>query len=262
MSSFYDNPYAIKGKQFLDAISIVNNSGKFQSRSWLKPINDLSVVMIVLDELNLPRGYVLDAYKTGNHWGSHCELYVRKRNADLEYRHCVESDEDRMDKLFSHIGEKGQIEPELSPRAFMDDMIIKEMVPWRVSEAIPPYTEKVRFPFTKVGIWQAYLLSIADTVLPRGWHGGYGRRTYIFSDKALKGLHHEECDKLAESEDIIPTVTILDENKAEVTACYWNSWRGLCVEHVVAELKDGVINFNRPEGSTKILFAYDCGIVF
>lgn len=46
-----------------------------------------------------------------------------------------------------------------------------------------------------MGVWQAYLYSIAPTLLPTIWHGGYISRTYIFSQEVLDNYLKYKCNE-------------------------------------------------------------------
>lgn len=123
---------------------------------------------------------------------------------------------------------------------------------------------------TAMSAWQIYLLHTADTILPLFWHAGYNRRKYIFSNddlKNIRGFHGNKQFKnvdvsgILEEYELLPKVEICD-NKATVTCCYWNNWKGL-----VRETVD--INFTANQGfdiiedvKAEIIYSYECGIRF
>lgn len=123
---------------------------------------------------------------------------------------------------------------------------------------------------TAMSAWQIYLLHTADTILPLFWHAGYNRRKYIFSNddlKNIRGFHGNKQFKnvdvsgILEEYELLPKVEICD-NKATVTCCYWNNWKGL-----VRETVD--INFTANQGfdiiedvKAEIIYSYECGILF
>ena len=64
---------------------------------------------------------------------------------------------------------------------------------------------------------------------------------------------------ILEEYELLPKVDICD-NKATVTCCYWNNWKGL-----VRETVD--INFTANQGfdiiedaKAEIIYSYDCGV--
>lgn len=117
---------------------------------------------------------------------------------------------------------------------------------------------------TKMGAWQTYLFSIASTVLPTFWHGGYIRRTYIFKHDDLKDVittHNlGEAPLYGIKDDIQPKVKIRG-NEATVQCCYWNEWEGLVRETMLVKFSEGtVLSIERKDN--EVLFEYDCGICF
>jgi hypothetical protein len=127
---------------------------------------------------------------------------------------------------------------------------------------------------TIMGAWQAYLLSIAKTLLP--FSGGlyYTKRELIFSQDQLKEIEiidweeveHEELDCIRHPEltdltvDISPFVSF-DGKHAVVSCCHWNDWGGLIREHAtITFFNDRVSLFDDFEEEE--LFKYDCGIRF
>jgi hypothetical protein len=87
-----------------------------------------------------------------------------------------------------------------------------------------------------MGAWQAYLYSIAPTLLPTEWHGEYIRRTYLFSLETLERILNHTCSlyernefELITERDLIPQVKY-KKRKAKVICCYWSDWAGLVRE--------------------------------
>jgi hypothetical protein len=116
-----------------------------------------------------------------------------------------------------------------------------------------------------MGAWQAYLLSIAKTVLP--FSGGlyYTKRELIFSHDQLKDkcrLFDYEQKPLFKDldKDVSPWVNI-EGGQAVVSCCYWNEWQGLVRENAK------IIFFNNrvyllEDFEEEVLFKYHCGIIF
>ena len=59
--------------------------------------------------------------------------------------------------------------------------------------------DKIAVERSEMGAWNAFLLSIAHTLLPTVWHGGYERRTYILSLRDLKALFNGHGIELQQS---------------------------------------------------------------
>ena len=124
--------------------------------------------------------------------------------------------------------------------------------------------EHINVERTACGIWQAYLLSMAPTVLPTFWHGGYIRRTYIFSHKDL-----EEIDELRRNgkaplfgiKDIVSPKVKIRGSEGTIECCYWNDWEGLVRETLkVTYANNSVISITQTKA--EVLCEYDCGICF
>lgn len=102
------------------------------------------------------------------------------------------------------------------------------------------------------------------TVLPTFWHGGYIRRTYIFSHKDL-----EEIDELRRNgkaplfgiKDIVSPKVKIRGSEGTIECCYWNDWEGLVRETLkVTYANNSVIYITQTKA--EVLYEYDCGICF
>ena len=115
-----------------------------------------------------------------------------------------------------------------------------------------------------MGAWQAYLMLIATHFLPTAWHGGYSKRSMIFTnDEYLKRINRVTYKKpkvIRNFEDLSPSVTF-DGNNATVMCHYWSPWRGLVKESVPMTFIGGKAYFLDAE-HRDVLVKYDCGIRF
>lgn len=118
---------------------------------------------------------------------------------------------------------------------------------------------------TAMGAWQAYLLSIAKTLLP--FSGGlyYTKRELIFSHEQLKDIsllfHWERIPELVNLKaDVSPSIQIRDK-QAIVSCCHWNDWGGLIRESAKITFFNGKVYFLE-DFTEQVLFKYDCGIRF
>lgn len=116
---------------------------------------------------------------------------------------------------------------------------------------------------SEMGAWQAYLLSVAMTMLPTTWHGAYFRRKYIFQMKdlwnhgrmiSLFGPRFEQNEEY----DVAPQVIKIG-NFTAISACYWNDWKGLVREKISLSMLDGKVQFKFPFDE-EVLYEYKCGI--
>lgn len=136
----------------------------------------------------------------------------------------------------------------------------------------------LRFEDSPMGAWQAFLLHQMWHYLPLWWHSNYARRDYIYSKEDLKGtilgrsiedsgvrryMNLMGCRVASLNPDALAlTPEIYFENgKYYITCCFWSDFGGLKREYALITLTDG-----RMEGfeifDEKVLFAYDCGILF
>lgn len=119
-----------------------------------------------------------------------------------------------------------------------------------------------------MAVWQVYLLRSLWHVLPHHWHGGYNRRTYIFTSKDIENIKFKRPE---ESSNLIATISnqlekitpeIIKYNDIYyITCCYWSDWGGLIRELI--EIKVGnnkIVNIFKVEDIT--LLKYNCGIIF
>lgn len=118
---------------------------------------------------------------------------------------------------------------------------------------------------SEMGAWQAYLLSVAMTMLPTTWHGAYFDRKYIFQTVDLWN-HGQKISlfgpRFEQNEDyeVAPQVIKINDNTA-ISACYWNDWEGLVREKISLSMLDGKVHFKYPFDK-EVLYKYKCGIKF
>lgn len=81
---------------------------------------------------------------------------------------------------------------------------------------------------SKMGAWQAYLLSEATSLLPTIWHGAYGSKKFIFYKEDLRSFSLTfGKDNIQNIQDnLLPYVT-LDGNVATISICYAVWMKGL-----------------------------------
>ena len=104
-------------------------------------------------------------------------------------------------------------------------------------------------------------------------HRFYRNRDYIFNKETLinEAIKHydwdniskEDCEKMklmANIEEYIPQVTVLDEDTASVRAFFWNDWSGFNKETITAHRKGKSVVFDEPIEENIVHF--DCGILF
>lgn len=226
------------GDDFIEAIEDFDFEKFDDIMPLLKPLNKIIV----------REGYVLDAFKVGDRHGASFQLYTCKRDATKKYEPYADCNSDSIG-----IDKKGE-KTEASP--YCDNMWISGMLDYNTAESIPSVFTNLSIPFDKMGIWQAYLLDIAPSLMPKDWHACYGSRNYIFKLDDLKELP-VDCSKYYDDTSVLPQVKIVDNNIAQIICSYWNSWSGLnkITINVTREWKFEVFEH-------EVLVKHNCGIIF
>ena len=112
-------------------------------------------------------------------------------------------------------------------------------------------------------LWQIYLLSHANTLLPSFWHGNYNIRTYIFDEeymKFIKYLKNRDWKIIAPIEELLPQVITIDDNTCKVVCHFWNEWQGLVRETCTYTMSGALVI--KVDTRQEVLFPYHCGIWF
>ena len=117
-----------------------------------------------------------------------------------------------------------------------------------------------------MGAWQAYLLHKLWHVLPLFWHANYSARNYIFSKEDVNSIHPFRKEdkagiiKQIAGFDFKPEVRQKD-NKLYVSCCFFSNFKGLIREYYELTFNGNkvteITNF-----ANKVLYEYDCGILF
>lgn len=200
--------------------------------------SDLSRIQGVLDKLKLDEGWHLGLrFAEDKGFGDKSWFYCFQGKNDTyceDYRRLKVSNDD------------------------MDDF-------WKCYDQNPIFDifQHLHAPKSELAFWQAYLLSKATYQLPTWWHGGYGRKQFIFSkEDKIKGffvrIDSSEIQRIRDN--LIPYVNIKNDI-ATVSCCFFGAWRGLYRHTVQMKIVNGRVLFL--EGSdSKILYKYNCGIKF
>lgn len=145
----------------------------------------------------------------------------------------------------------------------------------RVFEEVSHIWERIHVENNEMGVWQLYLLMNTIHVMAYFWHGGYHRRSYVYTLNDAYSLP-EFCNRqspinrldlklLYDRGLILPSINferVDDVNSSAIVDCtYWSNWGGLIRERISIKMKESqVISYERIGQTT--LFKYDCGIFF
>ncbi|MBQ3731155.1 MAG: hypothetical protein II905_05355 [Muribaculaceae bacterium] len=266
----------------------------------LQKEDDVEWLLEPLDAISHSPDIVLDAFKHGTRWEWFYQLYFHNKIVRLSYIPYDEPVEKprrvRIEGNTIHFPDPDEIEERPKPNPYSKTMLIAGTPEENAMADVPGIWEDLNVQFTKVGVWQAVLLNETIALFPKGWHGDYITRTYVFSradmqqiidnkksrydytDEEIERLnaywrfldmtpHFDQYkksnyDKLVsylEREDILPSVEISGD-KAIVSYYYWSEWSGFCRARVPVERCGQSVTIG--EQTNEVLVAYDCGICY
>ena len=115
-----------------------------------------------------------------------------------------------------------------------------------------------------MGVWQSYLLHVSPSVLPLFWHGGYNKKTHIFSEADLAKINpigSRRPGKLEFRDEVLAPTASFEGNTGIVECCFWNDWIGLVRESVEFIFDGNKVVSIKPKESTT-LHQFHCCIIF
>ena len=140
---------------------------------------------------------------------------------------------------------------------------VNAFIEYYMDEDIYNVFNHLKIELSEMGAWQAYLLAKATHFLPVYWHGGYSRRSLIFSKDDINKLPAYTIKRINNlvipgNQDVSPSITI-EGDTATVRCCYWNDWMGLVRETVKIDILDNKAYFLETP-TTEVLYKFVCGI--
>lgn len=219
----FNTPIAEKGKEYMELIEASN----------FKTFHDLSFLLRPLQNVEFRKGYVPDAFVCGNGNDTFLRFYACAEGSVIKYP---------------------VIEGEEFP-TYEDSMFLDGTYSAKQSKLIPPITDYI-VPLNKNGIWEAYLLSITETVLPHLKSSTAERRRYIMSHRDLiEVLGSKASENYKNNGEIVPSVKMNEDGSAIISCCYASSKQnGLCKEIIRAESTQTSVKFKTE--SIEILEAF------
>ncbi len=262
--------------------------------------DDVEWLLEPLEAISHSSDIVLDAFQIGTRWESFYKLYFHNKDASqvyVAYDHPIERPHGyRKEGNTIHFLEPDEIEEKPKPNPYSKTMLIKGTPEENLMSDVPDIWEDLIVPFTEAGVWQAVLLNETIALLPKGWHGNYLEKTYVFSKADMQQIidskkseydfTDEEIDRLEaywrfldkpshfyqfkksnferlesflNQEDIMPSVEI-NGDKAVVSYCFWNEWSGFCQAVIPVERCGQSVTIG--QSNDEVLVAYDCGISY
>ena len=219
----FATPIAQKGKEYMELVEASN----------FKSFVDLSFLLRPLQNIDFKKGYVPDAFWSGTSDDRYLKFYA-----------CAEGSVKQYPAL------EGNDFPTYDDTMFLDGIYSRKQ-----SSLIPAITEYIK-PMNKEGIWEAYLLSITETVIPHLKSSTAERRRYIMSHRDLiEVLGTKASENYKNNGDIVPSVKMNEDGSAVISCCYASSKQnGLCKEIIRAESNQTSVKFKTE--SIEILEAF------
>ena len=153
---------------------------------------DVEWLLEPLNAISHSADIVLDAFQIGTKWESFYQLYFHNRDASqvyVAYDHPVERPRGyRKEGNTIHFLESDEIEEMPKPNPYSKTMLIKGTPEENLMSDVPDIWEDLIVPFTETGIWQAVLLNETIALFPKGWHGNYLEKTYVFSKADMQQI--------------------------------------------------------------------------
>ena len=245
-----DNAYSIKGNEFVDAVLNMDFDNA----------EDYEHLLEVLDLVKIKDGYVLDFYKT-RQYEYETVPYVREVNAERN----------GYDMLwFMHSDEKDFLQ------GF--DIPFNEMGIWQgyllhILIDITPKDGHANYGAVTEIYGDADLYKVMG-VSPHHDNDASDYKKLLMGlgykpeevREALKPIGSKPKDitegllQYIGSEDILPTVSIINDDEAEIISTFWSEFGGLIKETTIATRNGNTINFESKD--QVVLVKYNCGICY
>ena len=154
--------------------------------------DDVEWLLEPLDAISHSANIVLDVFQIGTKWESFYKLYFHNKDASLAYvayDHPIERPRGyRKEGNTIHFLEPDEIEEMPKPNPYSKTMLIKGTPEENLMSDVPDIWEDLIVPFNEIGVWQAVLLNETIALFPKGWHGNYLEKTYVFSKADMQQI--------------------------------------------------------------------------
>ena len=154
--------------------------------------DDVEWLLEPLNAISHSPDIVLDAFQIGTKWESFYKLYFHNKDASLAYvayDHPIERPRGyRKEGNTIHFLEPDEIEEMPKPNPYSKTMLIKGTPEENLMSDVPDIWEDLIVPFNEIGVWQAVLLNETIALFPKGWHGNYLEKTYVFSKADMQQI--------------------------------------------------------------------------
>lgn len=153
--------------------------------------DDVEWLLEPLDAISHSTNIVLDVFQIGTKCESFYKLYFHNKGASqayVAYDHPIERPHGYIKGNTIYFPNIDEIEEWPKPNPYNKTMLIKGTPEENLMSDVPTIWEDLIVSFTETGVWQAVLLNETIALFPKGWHGNYLEKTYVFSKADMQQI--------------------------------------------------------------------------
>ena len=153
--------------------------------------DDVEWLLEPLDAISHSTNIVLDVFQIGTKCESFYKLYFHNKDASqayVAYDHPIERPHGYIKGNTIYFPNIDEIEEWPKQNPYNKTMLIKGTPEENLMSDVPTIWEDLIVSFTETGVWQAVLLNEAIVLFPKGWHGNYLNKTYVFSKADMQQI--------------------------------------------------------------------------
>jgi hypothetical protein len=153
--------------------------------------DDVEWLLEPLDAISHSTNIVLDVFQIGTKCESFYKLYFHYKGASqayVAYDHPIERPHGYIKGNTIYFPNIDEIEEWPKPNPYNKTMLIKGTPEENLMSDVPTIWEDLIVSFTETGVWQAVLLNETIALFPKGWHGNYLEKTYVFSKADMQQI--------------------------------------------------------------------------
>ena len=219
-----DNYFANKT---YDVLRATENFDKFQ-------YSNIMPIVSVLDKITIAAGFAIGMFQTSRDLQLNYKIYAFCYNPMTEFVPKYEHQNLITHKKFLHLFNVRVNRPTLvlSKNSYCPGMHITGIQQDEICRMLPSIYDFVQVEWSEQGVWQLYLFQHLQEFLNRLWKGAHGRYG-IVSQRQIQVI--KELYPLAPLDNLqlLPNVSITDDNSATIESCYLNYNDQLCKETMI-----------------------------
>lgn len=196
--------------------------------------SNIMPIVSVLDKITIAAGFAIGMFQIRQQLQLNYKIYVFFQNPMTEFIPKFEHHHLITHKKFLHLFNVRVNRPTLvlSKNSYCPGMHITGIQQDEIRQMLPSIYDFIHVEWTKEGIWQLYLFQHLQEFLNRLWKGAHGRYG-IVSQRQIQVI--KELFPLAPLDNLqlLPNVSITDDNSATIESCYLNYNDQLCKETMI-----------------------------